>query len=400
VFRVLKPGAYLLAFGGTRTYHRMVCGLEDAGFEILDQIDWVYGSGFPKSYNLARAADMKACQLPGRHYSSKLPEGDKAEPGDHICPETAEGQAYAGQGTALKPAHEPICVARKPLSEKSYLENLRKWGTGALNVRACSVQRDSNDVPGWHRSGADGSKGYLGEVTFRMRPITAEEIQARRGNEGRWPTNLVLDVEAAKLLGDKARLFYTPKPSKAERDEGLEHLEEKAWVQWQTANGTSGEASSISRGRNTRKRNQHPCTKLVALMRYLVRLVTPMGGTVLDPLMGSGTTGVAAIQEGYYFIGIDNNPEYFGYAEGRLLHATKAKGDCSEKAAGGIHEPNGEVRGKRRGVTAPRTPIGFTPRRTAGTASYAGLQPSENALGATGRNARRRPVKAPAKGRT
>lgn len=433
-FRILKPGGYLLSFSAPKTYHRMACGIEDAGFEIRDQIDWIYGSGFPKSQNVRRSMDMRACRAAGtegRHFESKLPKalepGERPkkgtnylQEGDHICGTFPEFEEWEGYGTALKPAHEPICMARKPLSEGTVALNVQKHGTGALNIPGCEVGRDADDVPGWHKSGADGTNGFRDSNTFRTRSMGADEIRERRGEKGRWPANLIFGhLEGCKPAGEsrvrvaysdkgtlkadgfnpgkphvgeggrkinkpcdsegmetvtvweceedcpvrelesqeagKARFFYTAKPSKRERDTGLDAFEEKAWVQWQTANGTSGSASSISAGRNTKKKNNHPTCKPVALMRYLIRLVTPRGGTVLDIFMGSGTTGVAAIEEGFKFEGIENNPAYLDIAKARIGHAELRESvriDCET-----ITRENVKREIARMQTRAPRIPV-------------------------------------------
>lgn len=296
VLRVLKPGGHILAFGGTRTFHRLVCGLEDAGFEVRDLIQWMYGTGFPKSHKFQtgmtreRAAD------------------------------------WEGWGTALKPGHEPICMARKPLSEPTIAQNVLKWGTGGINIGACEIERAEGDVPGWHKSGADGTKGYKGTSTFRQRQLSAGEIQERRGEKGRWPANVIMDGEAGLLVGKERRFFYCPKPSQSERDLGLTEFEEQEWVQFQTANGTSKKASSISEGRKTKKRNIHPTVKPVCLMRYLIRLITPPGGTVLDNMLGSGSTGVAVmLEDGFRLVGgerVDTQERpFFSIAKARIYHA-------------------------------------------------------------------------------
>ncbi len=334
VHRVLKPGGFILAFGGTRTFHRLACGIENSGFEIRDMLSWLYGSGFPKSSNVGRAVDMRLCTEPGRHYEVNVPKGDKFRPGDHVCCRTEEGEALEGMGTAIKPAQEPICMARKPLSEKTVADNVRKWGTGCLNIGACRIDRDASDVPGWHKSGANGTKGFQGTSTFKTRNMSAEEI-AERNSGGRWPSNVIMDEEAGSILDsqslDASRFFYCAKPSKNEKDAGLDAFAESLWVQWATANGTSGKPSSISEGRNTKRRNTHPTIKPVRLMRYLIRLVTPPGGTVLDHLAGSGTTGVAAIAEGFRVILVEGKREFFNILQARCRHAENQTKEAAGK---------------------------------------------------------------------
>ena len=235
--RVLKPGGYLLAFAGTRTQHRMCVNIEDAGFEIRDMIAWVYGSGFPKSRNIGN-----------------------------------------GWGTALKPALEPITVARKPF-KGTVANNVLMHGTGAINIDGCRVGT-SKRVPASTRKGRDSGSmsGHLGADSW--------DNSGMRADVGRWPANLIHDGsdEVTQPLNDSARFFYTAKASKDDRDKG----------------------------------NTHPTVKPTDLMAYLCRLVTPTGGIVLDPFMGSGTTGKAALSEGFSFVGIERDPEYYAICELRF----------------------------------------------------------------------------------
>ncbi len=293
VYRVLKPGGYLLAFGGTRTFHRLACGIEYAGFDIRDLLGWCYLSGFPKSH--------------------KVQNSQKQE-----------------LGTALKPAIEPICMARKSF-KGSVAKNVQEYGTGAINIGESRIFRDTrNDIPGWHTSGADTSKGFQGTSTFRSRKMAPEEIQKRCGEQGRWPANLIFDEEAGLFMDTTfkdgmSRIFYCPKPSKRERDLGLDLLSEKDTPFFQTGNGKSGKESSISNGRNTTRKNIHPTSKPVTLIKYLIKLVTPPDGLVLDNLMGGGTTGIAALDEGFRFIGIEKEREYFDIAAARIRHSYNGK---------------------------------------------------------------------------
>ena len=242
-FQLLKPGGHLLAFAGSRTYHRIAVAIEDAGFEIRDQIMWLYGSGFPKSLNIGKKIDE-----------------------------------MQGWGTALKPAHEPVVMARKPF-EGTVAENVLKHGTGGINIDECRIELSEGDDP---RLGGKGSfktdkagkdvysLGYRGEET------TTSEL-------GRFPANVMHDG----LEQEWARFFYCPKVSKSERNRGS-------------------------------KNNNHPTVKPIELMKYLCRLVTPKGGTVLDPFMGSGSTGIAAKDEGFDFIGIEKEEEYFEISNSRI----------------------------------------------------------------------------------
>lgn len=354
--RILKPGGHLLAFAGTRTHHRMTINIEDAGFEIRDMVSflydtnktaqalidsltkeqlklldatfgrdgmlaWTYGSGFPKSHNL---------------------NGD-----------------WDGWGTALKPAIEPISVARKPF-DGTVAANVQTHGTGALNIDSCRVGWPDGKAPeiGSPAWGGPAKKltavpGQEGKTVERAEPHAA----------GRWPANLIHDgsdevlalfpgnagasaqvrgTEASaasngKITGKRARVagafhgdsgsaarfFYCPKASKKDRDEGLEQLAQTAASEMvNRADGSAGMNSPrAGAGRTVGARNHHPTVKPTELMRYLCRLVTPPGGVVLDPFMGSGSTGKAAMRERFQFIGIEMDQEYFRIAELRIKSA-------------------------------------------------------------------------------
>ena len=275
--RVLKPGGHLLAFAGTRTQHRMACRIEDAGFEIRDMIAWVYGSGFPKSHNL---------------------EGD-----------------HKGWGTALKPALEPITMARKPFSS-TVAANVIQYGTGAINVDGCRVKIDNDDPIHKAVWTSRPSKIGLSGVGF----VTSNKDGDRRACEtskGRWPANIIHDGsnEAALSLKSGARFFYTAKAAKDDRNDGCYHLEVK-----QTTGG-GGLGNPVSGAYGSEKapgNNHHPTVKPTMLMAYLCRLITQPGGTILDPFMGSGSTGKAATINGFRFIGIERDPEYHKISEARI----------------------------------------------------------------------------------
>lgn len=317
--RVLKPGGHLLAFAGTRTQHRMAVRIEDAGFEIRDMIAWLYGSGFPKSRNIAN--DMEH-------------EGDAA--------------TWEGWGTALKPALEPITLARKPLSG-TVAGNVLAHGTGALNIDDCRVPAE----PMQPNTGSGGLPRRR-EDEQRGPGIVSQPHEA-----GRWPANLIHDGshEVVSLFpaqagaaapvhrrgGDKfrnsygafagkdneggssfhgdggsaARFFYVPKASRSDRNEGCEGMERKPLL-W--SSGTQNPGSFQSEGTDKSSQNNHPTVKPTALMGYLCRLVTPAGGVVLDPFMGSGSTGKAAMREGFSFIGCELNAEYLAIAKARIEH--------------------------------------------------------------------------------
>ena len=328
VLRVLKPGGHLLAFAGTRTQHRMAVRIEDAGFEIRDMIAWVYGSGFPKSLDVSKAIDKAAGaerEVVGEKVTGRALGGSNWREGDAggqetvsiTAPATPDAQQWSGWGTALKPALEPITVARKPLGG-TVAENVLRHGTGAINVDGCRVEAGDGYTENAVTQGVNTAR------------TSYDPLQERRTFEpsasGRWPANLIHDGsdevvglfpaqagaaapvhrrnsdkfrqsygafagnidEAGSTFhadsGSAARFFYCAKASKADREQG----------------------------------NGHPTVKPTELMRYLCRLVTPSGGVVLDPFMGSGSTGKAALLEGFGFIGIEREAEYLEIARGRI----------------------------------------------------------------------------------
>lgn len=269
VLRVLKPGGHLLSFGGSRTYHRMAVSIEDAGFEIRDQIMWLYGSGFPKSSNQ---------------------DGD-----------------WEGWGTALKPAHEPIVVARKPLIG-TVAANVLRYGTGGINVDGCRVGT-GEDCPITERT--DTRSAMAGP----MRPVTTD------ATAGRWPANVVLDEAAAERLDAEVGELHHQNPatrnSTSPRSGVIGFAD--SGVHYDDRGGPSrffytAKASKKDRGVG----NTHPTVKPTKLMRWLVRMVTPPGGVVLDPFAGSGSTLVAARMEGFDCIGIEREPEYHAIILSRL----------------------------------------------------------------------------------
>jgi site-specific DNA-methyltransferase (adenine-specific) len=306
--RVLKPGGHLLAFAGTRTQHRMAVRIEDAGFEIRDMIAWVYGSGFPKSLDVSKAID-KAAGVEREVVGSKLGQAgysmadngrtnavyggfhDPAAECAITAPATPEAQQWAGWGTALKPALEPITMARKPLTG-TVAANVLEHGTGGLNVDGCRV---GDDDGARNRPPAKPSSSAYAQDPWTLNPENRKPFDA--AGLGRWPANLIHDGsdevvglfpqrtgEYAPDTGSAARFFYTAKASRADRGTG----------------------------------NTHPTVKPLALMAYLCRLVTPPVGVVLDPFMGSGTTIVAALTEGFQVIGIERDPGYHAIAMDRL----------------------------------------------------------------------------------
>ncbi len=321
--RVLKPGGHLLAFSGSRTYHRMACAIEDAGFEIRDQIMWVYGSGFPKSLDVSKAIDRAAGaervvtgpKVTGDGHIQNRKNGSNnfgtfkmAQDGVDImtAPATDAARQWSGWGTALKPAHEPICMARKPLIG-TVAANVLAHGTGAINVDGCRVEGAPPSVP----------QPDLRNVTGRA---TGFDAKSRNGEmshaTGRWPANFIHDgsEEATAGLGEAARFFYTPKAGREDREEGLSGFEERRVF------GNGGASLDGISNTSGPRANFHPTVKPTDLMRYLCRLVTPPGGTVLDPFTGSGSTGRAAMLEGAQFIGCELSPEYAEIARARIRY--------------------------------------------------------------------------------
>jgi len=276
--KLLKPGGHILAFSASRNYHRMAVAIEDAGFEIRDQMMWLYGSGFPKSLNI----------------------GD-------------------GWGTALKPAHEPIVMARK-LIEGTNKQNKEKYGTGGLNIDGCRIEGDSNTERKITNRKTRSEDGVWTDGNSGMKAEGSQFADA--DPRGRFPANVMHNG----LEEEWAKFFYCPKTSKAEKNKGLDSFEAKpmAWGNQAKAELKRGNKDFVGGGDGTKHNkvsmrvNTHPTVKPQELMKYLCRMVTPKGGTVLDPFMGSGSTGCAAKDEGFEFIGIEKEKEYFDIAEARI----------------------------------------------------------------------------------
>jgi site-specific DNA-methyltransferase (adenine-specific) len=367
--RVLKPGGHLLSFGGTRTYHRVAVAIEDAGFELRDSIAWLYGSGFPKSLDVSKAIDKAAgaerevvgdkISPDGIPYSSRRVNGsgpsiggnaygEFGNGGNHItAPSTPEAQQWQGWGTALKPAFEPVIVARKPI-EGTVANNVLKWGTGGLNIDGSRIGTETistHNAPKGSFAGGEPDRG--------------SDTSSYKEHTGRWPANIILDPYTAELLdeqsgtlksgqlksgrnhagnnvdfltgikqhtwsgeaseGGASRFFYVAKASKRDRNEGLDDLDAQRHSDRELADGVGGD--NPRNRTNQAKQNFHPTVKPTSLMEYLIKLVTPPQGTVLDPFTGSGSTGKAAILQGFDFIGIEMTEEYLPIIEGRLKHA-------------------------------------------------------------------------------
>jgi site-specific DNA-methyltransferase (adenine-specific) len=371
--RVLKPGGHILAFGGSRTWHRLAVAIEDAGFELRDSIAWIYGSGFPKSLDVSKAID-KAAGAEREVVGEKITGGIKrARPDDAegfsnpyttgqttvevTAPATDDAKKWQGWGTALKPAFEPVVVGRKPLTG-TVAANVLEWGVGGLNIDGTRIGTESIE------KGRSGRQEALSNAY-------GSGLMGQEGgtSQGRWPSNVMLDEYTAGLVdeqsgeragsrtastinlgsgekseiygwggkittayddrGGASRFFYVAKASKRDRNEGLDALEEK-----QSAGGGGGvgdyldDVNSASGKFGSEKapaKNFHPTVKPTELMRNLIRLVTPLGGTVLDPFTGSGSTGKAAILEGMQFVGCELTPEYLPIIEGRINYAVSVK---------------------------------------------------------------------------
>ena len=328
--RVLKPGGHLLAFAGTRTQHRMACRIEDAGFEIRDMIAWVYGSGFPKSLDVSKAIDKAAGAVREKTRVKPRPETSGTMSGkadtrpwieksrelgyhevDGNTPATPEAQQWAGWGTALKPALEPITMARKPL-DGTVAANVLAHGVGALNIDGCRVGSEG----GTCRDGKADKPNDAGWENMRGHGIATLAA-------GRWPANLIHDGsdEVVKLFPDTGKSTGGRIGKKS-----MGNVTNVPAGQYEKGDPGFGDTGSAARffycakasKRDRDEANIHPTVKPTALMRYLCRLVTPPGGTVLDPFMGSGSTGKAARQEGFDFIGIEREAEYVEIAKARI----------------------------------------------------------------------------------
>lgn len=380
ILDAMKPGAFLLAFGGSRTYHRMAVNVEDAGFEIRDQIMWIYGSGFPKSLDIGKAIDKAAgserevvghrrgrgngglsiLARPGGNDSVDAKGCSAYGPGaesvtieiDITAPATDAAREWEGWGTALKPAHEPIILARKPL-EGTVAANVLKHGVGGLNIDASRVETEDK----YSYPNGPGGKSYQYSSDKRGPEVRPNPTESHP--KGRWPANVIHDgsdeVEAGFPVakksnaigsmtksnnrelygsfeggkwanghgdsGSASRFFYCAKTSKSERNAGLEDMPHRTAgdVTGVRKEGSDGlNSPRTGAGRTSGSKNFHPTVKPIALMEYLVRLVTPPGGTVLDPFMGSGSTGVAAARLGFDFVGVEMNEEYIEIARARI----------------------------------------------------------------------------------
>jgi DNA modification methylase len=337
VYRVLKPGAHLLAFGGTRTYHRMACAIEDAGFEIRDTIMWVYGSGFPKSHDVSKGIDRAAGaerKVAGQRkklesYGPNEVYGDGPDHGGVqliTAPATAAARQWEGWGTALKPACEPIVVARKPLSEGTVAANVLRWGTGAINVNGCRVAGEigPDRADGKPRRNDNNIYGTANTLINPQSPL------------GRWPSNLIHDGSEEVLAGfpdsESSRSVVTSKPGTIYGNgSGLpSHTGEYGFDDSGSAARFFYTAKADS---DDRLGSRHPTVKPLDLMQYLVRLVTPKGGLVLDPFAGTGTTAEAAWREGMRAMLIEREAEYQADIWRRMALVLSGPDERSREAA-------------------------------------------------------------------
>lgn len=361
--RVLKPGGHLLAFSGSRTYHRMACAIEDAGFEVRDQIMWVYSTGFPKSLDISKAIDKSLGaerEIVGHKRGTTTAQDNQSEYSGYrggvgvkqttaavpiTKPATVEAEKYDGFGTALKPSHEPIVLARKPLSHGlTVAQNVLKYGTGGINIDGCRVGTEQMTQTVGDGVVKLGNRSMAGGNTGRI--VVGVK-------NGRWPANFIHDGSdevlelfpdssggaypakrgkskigafqaggegndnpaPARKMGDSgsaARFFYCAKANKRDRNEGLEGRPKKK------SDTRSEKSAGLWHSMNAPHENHHPTVKPTDLMRYLIRLVTPPSGTVLDPFMGSGSTGKAALLENKSFVGVEKQSDYFDLARARI----------------------------------------------------------------------------------
>ena len=345
-YRVLKPGGHIVAFGGTRTWHRLAVAIEDAGFEMRDSLAWLYGSGFPKSHDVSKAIDKAAgaerevigskIGQPGYHLSGKGEAGpaygsnlqqltaEQREAAATItAPATPEARQWSGHGTALKPAFEPIVLARKPLAEKTVARNVLAHGTGAINVDACRIGTEGG---GTHCANRDGSGKCRGHDNAG-RSTSGETFHGPNTSSGRWPANVLLDHHAAAWVDEQSG--HLPAGSRpAKRGPDAARAVYGAFAGQDGLEATRLDSGGASRFFYTAKAPkserpnvdgvQHPTVKPLKIMRWLIRLVTPPGGTVLDPFAGSGTTIEAALIEGFNPVGIEMETDYLPLIQHRI----------------------------------------------------------------------------------
>jgi DNA modification methylase len=356
--RVLKPGGHALIACGTRTQHRMVCNIEDAGFEIRDVVSWIYGSGFPKSLNISKAIDKAAgaerevvgersrfgdganrrlenAGAKGRTgvkfgyaHTKKEDSGGSGAVGvvPITAPATDEAKQWDGWGTALKPSVEFFTLCRKPLSEKTVAANVLKWGTGGINIDGCRVEGISDSDKNNFHQNRKTIKEYKGDDTLYK--LGTKKVCSAENPQGRFPANLIHDgsQEVLDLFPETKSGDFT------QRGQSANTVQPNGWKtgdrNYKKFKGDQGSAARFfyvpkASKKDRNEGNNHPTVKPTALMAYLCRLITPTGGVVLDPYMGSGSTGKAAVREGFSFVGIELDPDYYEICKARVTAETQ-----------------------------------------------------------------------------
>ena len=344
-FRVLKPGGYILAFSAARTYHNLATNIESVGFDIRDQLMWLYASGFPKAQDMGKAIQKKQGvekSIPqsgtnafGKKDGKFTVGGDQFggmtatyehDKKDEVIPTSPEAKQWAGWKTALKPAHEPIVMARKPF-KGSCADNVLKHGVGAMNIDATRVPFGKDDDPNATFAGGGTKWRDAIDQSDTLTRANLEDRKAFSSDLGRYPSNVLGEVT------DYQKFFYCPKVSRAERHIGFDTDNIPS-----IGNNNGNPMAQLPGDKNSELKkveaqskalgNNHPTVKPVALMKYLVKLVTPKGGKVLDPFTGSGSTGMAAVDLGYDFTGCELDPHYVEIANARIT-AWKNKTDLA-----------------------------------------------------------------------
>jgi adenine-specific DNA-methyltransferase len=332
--RVLKPGGHLLAFSAARTYHHLAMTVELAGFEIRDQIMWIYSSGFPKSHDIGRKMQRQLGVKETKTINAQDMRGKDgfmlAKPHvdiEQVVPTDEEAKEWEGWGNGLKPAHEPIVMARKPV-KGSIVNNVQVYGTGAINIDDCRVPWAAGE---YDKEVAWESK--YGKTTYIPPTYSEDDIYKQREDakiknqapfikkvpeQGRFPSNVIGEIEGYQ------KYFYCPKVSRKERHSGFDLTTIPTQPE-----GKFDRSTGLGNGNERilqKKGNNHPTVKPVELMKYLVKLVTPKGGTVLDPFNGSGSTGMACVELGYNYVGIELDSNYVDISTKRIeAHDKKHK---------------------------------------------------------------------------
>lgn len=342
VLRVIKPGGHMFVFGSPRTYHRLTVAIEDAGWEVRDCLMWLYGEGFPKSMDVAKAIDSfygkkgeYGDYKTQEHAISRKPANQRMEEGyqrpwrddaeavernlREYIPETEEAKGWQGWGTALKPAWEPIVLVRKPLSEKTVAANVIKYGTGSLNIGESKIYTEFLQNTGrWPANLILDDDPYI----IDQLPKNKSNDQVRRntrpnfGSQAVYHKSKIVYATGFKDEGSVARFFYCSKASKNEREFGLDNFEFSI-----VDDGRDKKIDNPYLRGKTERKNIHPTVKPVKLLKYLVRLITPTEGKILDPFMGSGSTGIACVLENKQFFGIEIEKDYFDVAQARIAQA-------------------------------------------------------------------------------